>query len=654
MEKITTFLSKLNLKNIKITLKIYGLVLIFFTAFRFILFFTSLDKLGTSYDIGTIFSSFFMGIRFDIVITSYLLFFPCLLLTINLFFNRFHRTLSSILFYVVFLLFTLTFMVCAADIPYFHQFFSRFSVSAFEWADSPLFIFKMVLEEPTYWLYILPFLLFIFLFYIGLKKILKGKLQNTKSPLIFPEILTSLFFLFFIFLGMRGRTAIKSPIRVGTAFFSNNAMLNKLGLNPNFTLMRSYLDQKKLDNQAIHLMNTTLAIQNVQNQFNIKNPSKNNPILRKIVPDTILSKKPNIVLIIMESMSVGKMQRGGNTESLTPFLDSLSHQGFYFTQTYSAGIHTFNGIFSTLYSFPALFRQHSMKHTPIANYSGIAAALKKLDYTTTFFIPHDGQFDNVEGFLMANDFNRVYSRKDYPSEEIKTTLGVPDDFMFRFSIPIINQLNQNTKPFFVTFMTASDHGPWYIPPYFKPKSKDKKKQAIEYADYALNKFLSLAQKQAWFDNTLFVFIADHGAALDATYDISLTYNHVPLLFYGPKFIPQPKNYNKMAGQIDVYPSIMGLLHLPFQNNTLGIDLFHHTRPYIYFGVDDKFGVIDNNWLYIYRKNNRSGLYKYTDKNKENFIEKHPKIGKKMKNYAISNLQTYQYLLKHRLTEIQPN
>lgn len=645
-------MKKINLQHIKLTLKLYGIVLIIFTIFRCILFFTSLDKLGENYTLGEIFYAFFMGLRFDVVIASYLLFFPCFFLTINHFYQRFDTVIKRLFFFFIYITFSLAFLVAAADIPYFHQFFSRFSVSAFDWADSPLFVVKMIFEEPRYWLYLIPFLLILYLFYRLLKKVFKQhKGKETKSNIIL-ELSISIVFLFLMFLGMRGRTAIKSPIRVGTAFFCNNAFLNKLGLNPNFTLLRSYLDQKKLANQRIQLMDGKKAIGEVQNYLGISSSNSQNPLLRNIIPDSIAAQKPNVVLIIMESMSEGKMARGGNTQQLTPFLDSLSHQGYYFTNTYSAGIHTFNGIFSTLYSFPALFRRHSMKHTPIPSYNGLSYSLKKLGYSTTFFIPHDGQFDNVEGFLMANDFDRVYSRKDYPSEEIKTTLGVPDDFMFRFSIPIINQLNKDGKPFLVTFMTASDHGPWYIPPYFHPQSKDQKTQATEYADYSLKKFIALAKKQPWFENTLFVFVADHGAAMDANYDISLFYNHVPLLFYGPKFIPNPKDFDQMAGQIDVYPSIMGLLHLPFENNTLGINLFAKKRPYIYFGVDDKFGVVDQKWLYIYRKNNRSGLYRYTEKDTKNYLPSYPKIGEKMQHYAFANLQAYQQLLLTKKTQIR--
>lgn len=644
----------MNLNNIRVILKVYLLSIIIFTIFRLILFISALDKLGNSYQWTDILLSFLMGLRFDIVISSYLLILPFFLLTANLLYNRFNKVLSKILFFLIFISFSIAFLVCAADIPYFHQFFSRFTISAFEWMNTPLFVLKMIVQEPSYWLYIIPFAFAIYIFYKSLKKIIYNKLGNSKKPKYIIEFIISFFFFLLIILGIRGRTETKSPIRVGTAYFCNNPLLNKLGLNPNFTLIRSYLDSKIDYNQPIHLMDNQVAIDNIRKYLNIIGNDTLNPLLRYEKSDTSLinGKRPNIVLVLMESMSAGKMKRHGDKNNLTPFLDSLSKEGFYFENTYSAGIHTYNGIFSTLFSFPAIFKKHSMKNTPIPEYNGIANTLDNLNYSTIFFMTHDGQFDNVEGFLMANGFDRVISQKDYPSEEIKTALGVPDDYLFRFSIPILNKLNEKDKPFFAAFMTASDHGPRYIPDYFKPHSSNKEHQSVEYADYSLHKFIEIAKKQKWFDNTLFVFIADHGAPIDATYDLSLDYNHVPLLFYAPKMIKENKVFSQMAGQIDVYPSIMGLLGLPFENNTLGINLFKYERPYIYFNVDDKYGVIDKDWLLIVKNNGKSGLYKYQNQDLKNYIEEQPRLSAEMKKYAESNIQSYQYILSSKKTKIK--
>jgi phosphoglycerol transferase MdoB-like AlkP superfamily enzyme len=637
------YLTKNNFWNILTILKIYGLALFVFFIFRLVLFFTQFDKI-TNCSLQDIVESFIMGVRFDIVICGYLLLIPYLLLSLNSF--LFHaQKLHKFVFFLVYSLFTLSFIVSAADIPYFNQFFARFSITAFEWLDSPVFVFKMILGEPRYWLYVIPFIGLNILFYKVLKRIFTFPETQKTKPAVLP-VFISLFFTFLMLVGIRGRLEQKSPIRVGTAFIFDNPFLNQLGLNPNFTFIRSYLDSQNEENRVIHLMDNQEALRNVQGYFNIQNPSSEQPLLRTENKDTIPQFK-NVVLILMESMSASKMTRHGNPNRLTPFLDSLSNQGIYFENCYSAGIHTFNGVFSSIFGLPALFRQHPMKGSNIPQYHGLGTALKLHDYSTIYFTTHDGQFDNIEGFLRGNDFDQVISQKNYPSEEVKTALGVTDEYMFKFSIPYLNTLSRQGKPFLSVFLTSSDHGPYYVPDSFKGHSTNAQQKATEFADYSLRKFIQLAQKQTWFKNTLFVFVADHGAAIDADYDVSLAYNHVPLLFYAPNIISKNEIKSQMACQIDITPSIMGYLGIPFNNNTLGINLFKAERPYSYFNVDDKFGVIDKEWLLIVKKEGDVGLYHYQNKDKKNYAKEFPELVNQMQTYSYSNLQTLQYLLKEQ-------
>jgi phosphoglycerol transferase MdoB-like AlkP superfamily enzyme len=634
-------------RNIFVILKTYFLVIVIFSIYRALLFITEtsrvdFDQVSTL----TIIQSFIMGIRFDIVISGYILFFPAFILLLQDILKLEKYWIRHILFYWIFTLFSIAFIISSADIPYFNQFYDRFSIGAFEWIENFDFVFSMIIQEPKYFLIIIPFIILEIIFFLLLKKIFNNIKQEHVKINLYLNIVISLIFLFIMFIGIRGRIQQKSPIRVGTAYFSDNSFLNKLGLNPVFTLMQSYIDSKDNKNKVVNLMDKKLAIQNVQKYLNIKYPQYKSPIARKIVPDTISEIKPNIVLIIMESMSAAKMKRHGNKKNLTPFLDSLSNNSLYFENIYTSGKHTFNGIFSSLFSFPALFRQHTMKQ--IRKYDGISSTLLKLGYSTTYFTTHDSQFDNVEGFLRANDFQNIISQSNYPMNEIKTTLGVPDDYMFRYSIPVINKLYKKDKPFFVTFMTASDHGPYYIPDYFHPKSKEIKEQIVEYADWSLRKFIHLSSKQEWFDNTIFVFVADHGAPLNAVYDISLNYFHTPLIFYAPKVVESNEVRKEIGSQIDIYPTIMGLIKQPYINNTLGIDLLKERREFAIINDDDKIGIIDSTYFCIMRKNSEElTLYKYKQKDKKNYFEQENKQADKMVEYAKSTLQTYQEMILSR-------
>ena len=628
-------------QNIRLVIKTYALVLSIFTIFRIILFYTEIDRLNfNEVSLLTIIKSFIMGVRFDAVISGYILFLPALVLFIFEIIQNKNRTIWQIIFYWIFIFFTIAFLISAADIPYFNQFYDRFSIGAFEWIDNFNFVFSMIIQEPSYFLFIIPFVILEFILFMGLKRIFVRK-EDTKRINIWLNITLSLFVLLLMFVGIRGRVQKKSPIRVGTAYFSDNSFLNKLGLNPTFTLLRSYLDSKNSRNETIKLIDHEVAVKNVQNYLNINNSYCNSPIARKIEFNTDSTQKYNVIVVIMESMSAAKMKRYGNKNNLTPFLDSLSHQSLYFENYFTAGKHTFIGIFSTLFSFPAIYRQHTMKQ--IRQYNGISNTLLQNGYSTTFFITHDGQFDNVEGFLRANDFQNIISQSNYPFSEIKTTLGVPDDYMFRYSIPIINKLSKSNKPFFVSFMTASDHGPYYIPEYFKPKTNKIKQQIVEYADYSIKKFIELSSKEDWFKNTIFVFTADHGASMNAKYDIPLNYFHSPLIIYAPKIIKKAKSYKKIGSQIDIFPTIMGILKIPYINNTLGIDLLNEERKYAIINDDDKIGILDTSYFCIMKKDINK-LYKYRNKDIHDYSTSNKEKVNEMIEYAKSYLQVDQDMI----------
>lgn len=631
--------------NIGLTLRIYGLAILVFFVFRVILFITGIDNIDSvSASLPDIARVFFMGIRFDVVISGYLLLLPFVVLTLLYLFNVRNHVVYMIVFYPVFFLFSVSFAICAIDIPYFNQFFSRFTISAFQWLDSPLFVFRMVIEEPRYWAYTIPFVVVTIAFFILLKRLF---LHAEKAPavnrgLVF-KALISLLFLGIMLIGVRGRLARKSPIKVGSSYITDNAFLNQLGLNPVFTLMQSYLENMDNRNEAIHLMDEQDAIAMVQDYLHINPINPRFPLYRKVIPDTVSQNKPNVIIIIMESMAASKMKRHGNPDNLTPFLDSLALNSYYFDSIYTAGIHTFNGVFSTLFSYPAIFRQQPMRESRILKYNGISNTLKKLGYSTTYFTTHDGQFDNIQGFLSTNDFDRIITEDDYPSKEAKTTLGVPDDYMFRYSVPVINKLHQQGKPFLVSFMTASNHGPYYIPDYFKPVNSEIKKQIMEYADWSLRQFMQMASKQDWFSNTLFVFVADHGIYKERSYDISLQYHHTPFIIYAPFLLPENRVFNQIGGQIDVFPTIMGILKQPWINNTSGIDLLNEQRPFIFVNSIDNYGVIGRKFFLIVKHDGSSALYIYRYGSMKDYSQKFPEIKKQMDEYARCNLQVFQYI-----------
>jgi phosphoglycerol transferase MdoB-like AlkP superfamily enzyme len=643
-------------KHLQFLLRVLLTGIGFFTIFRIMLLLTNYSHAAELPDkTSLLVQSFLMGFRFDVVISCYIILLPLVVLSVSAIFRANNLLLQKIVTFYILILYAGAFLICAADVPYFHQFFNRINSSIFLWIGDADFAAKMIIQEKGYIFYLLVYITVVLCFVYCLRRIARTHLYQTLhadfnlSKAKYAVLMTIMMVVLvpLCILGMRGRLAEKSPIVVGTAYFSNYSFPNQLGLNPVFTMMRSMLDDRIDDNKPVVLMDANKAIANVHSYLNIPD-SATTPVVRYITADKS-PLKANVVVVIMEGMSANYMQRFGQKERMTPFLDSLSHVSYCFNSIYTSGIHTMNGIYSTLFSFPALMHRHPMNGVVIPEYTGLAATLAAKEYQTAYFTTHDDQFDNVGGFLSANGFQKITSQKHYPSDKVLSTLGVADDYMFEFSIPILNELHAKNKPFLAAFMTASNHGPIIIPSYFHSSLSTERQQIIEYSDWALSKFISMARHQSWFDNTIFVFVADHGGIVgNSIYDITLSYNHSPLIIYSPALL-SPKEFDNIGGQIDIFPTIMGILGESYRNNTLGIDLLREHRPFMYFSADDKIGCIDNNYLYIYRKNGGETLHNFKQNSPENEINSHSAEAKEMKQYALSMLQTAQWMITNKKT-----
>ena len=345
------------------------------------------------------------------------------------------------------------------------------------------------------------------------------------------------------------------------------------------------------------------------------------------------------------------MQSYGQTKTLTPFLDSLYQKSLVFNNIYSAGIHTNHGLYSTLYSFPTIMKRNAMKGSVIPIYSGLPTVLKENGYHNLFFMTHESQYDNMNAFFRTNGFDEIYAEENYPKEKIANHFGVQDDFLYEYALPILNEKSQTGQPFFTVLLSISNHPPYVIPSYFTPKTDKIEDQIVEYADWSIRQFMNEAQKQSWFENTIFVFIGDHGKLVGTPEnEMPTSYNHVPFMIYG-KSIPT-KQYNHFGGQIDVAPTLLGLLGISYTQNNLGIDLLKEKRPCIFYTADNLIAARDSSRLYIHSpETGQEFKYKVREgKLRSGTDESHFQY---LKDYCFSMLQSTEYLIRKNQTTDQP-
>ena len=640
------------MKYFKYYFLLFLLVLSFFSFFRlFNLIYNlkALESIPSSEIFQLVLHSFFIGFRFDTVIAASILALPILLSGFVFFKGRIHKQFIKGVYFYVGILSLISFFICTVDVPFFHFFSKRLNSSVLIWNNAGGMSFGIIFSEPRFYLFLVLYALLVIVFIKQIKTLYSRHLMDCDIKFsrarIFPIYLLVLMF---IALGMRGRVAEKSPIIAGSAYFSEYPFFNKLGLNPVFTFFRSFLDSEHSTSEKLHWISDSVALENMRSLLIDKDSLDNNNFsLERMQYSDAKFKGQNLVLVIMEGMASHRMKRYGNNQNLTPYLDSIASISYSFDNTYSSGIHTFNGIYSTLFGHPALMNKHTMDMIDIPKMDGLPNQLSNLGYQNVFFTTHDELFDNMSGFLTANSFSTIVGQKDYPSSEVKSTLGVPDEFMFRYSIPIINKLASNKKPFFVTYMTGSNHDPHIIPTEtgFVQRNTEKSLAVIEYSDWSIQKFMSYAAQQSWYQNTLFVFVADHGIPLwNDPYDVPFSYHKIPFFIFSPKE-QKGSTINKLALQTDICPTVMGLVWPKFINRTVGINLFSQKHDYIVFSSDDVLACMSDTLLSIYRQNDGAKLlFKYNNLDKMDYSKSLQKESLRMSNIAFSWLQASQYLI----------
>lgn len=640
--------------GLRYVLTIHLSALILLSVFRFLLLLNNINNLENENNpIGLISTALLKGVWFDNVIACYISILPLTVLLILGLSNYQSKTSIRILNAYYIILFALVFSISASDIPYFNYFFKHLNASIFNWKEEGGNALQMILEESSYYIYFLIFTIIIGIFILIVIRtgkltirINEQKLSKKQYAICIP---LSIVIILLCILGIRGRMG-QNPIKTSQAYFCNNSFINQLGLNPTFFLMRSIIENSKKHISASNLMDEREALTYVQKELNIPCDTKaHSPIFRKVEGNRE-NKNVNIVLIFMESMSSNFLSVKNG--SLTPYLNELIRESYYFKNFYSAGTHTNQGVTATLFGLPSLFDKNMMKNVEIPKCQGAPSILKKMGYQTFFFVTHESQYDNMNAFLLENGIQRMYAQEDYPSSKVVNGYGVQDDYLFEYAINKLSEKSKEQTPFFATILTISNHPPYIVPKKFKSVSKDPSEQIVAFADDAIRQFMTEAKKKDWYDNTIFILLGDHGKLVgNPTYDMPLSYNHIPLIIHSKLLADSPRVFDNLGGQIDVFPTVFGLLDYPFSNNTLGIDIIKQKRPYIFFTSDDLMGCINSKYFYIYNPVSRKqSLYDYRNKNTINQNKGHTSLVDSMHIYSSSMLVTTDYLLRNKLTK----
>ena len=285
-------------------------------------------------------------------------------------------------------------------------------------------------------------------------------------------------------------------------------------------------------------------------------------------------RKMNLVLISVESLSGSFMKYFGNKDNITPVLDSLIPHSLFFSNFYASGTRTVKGLEALSLALPPTPGQSIVRRPSNENLFTIGSILKDKGYDVKFIYGGNSFFDNMGYFFGHNNYE-VIDRADMPKvpKQHETTWGVADEYLFTKAISEMDKSYAAGKLFFNQIMTVSNHRPYTFPKGRIDRNPDEQNRegAVKYTDYCIGKFINEAKQKPWFNNTVFVVVADHCAKVAGKTEIPVNNYHIPCLIYSPSFI-QPKIESRLTAQIDLAPTLLGLMNTTYNNKFLGADI----------------------------------------------------------------------------------
>ncbi len=441
-----------------------------------------------------------------------------------------------------------------------------------------------------------------------------------------------------------------------------NAEISKSGIYSFFAAFRNnqmvykefYTSVK--DEDAFNIIRNKLTDTN--NKF-----QSNGLTIHRTISDTTNAAplQKNVVFILVESLSGSFMKEFGNTDNITPFLDSLAQKSVFFENLYATGTRTVRGMEAMTLCIPPTPGQSIVKRPENQNLYTISNVFKSKGYNSNFFYGGDGYFDNMNAYFGGNGF-AIYDRGrgSVLSDKIKTTRnninddevtfenawGICDDDIFAKMIKVADEHYKNNKPFFNFVMTTSNHRPFTYPDNaIDIPSGTGRNGAVKYTDYAIKKMFEKSKNKPWFKNTIFIITADHCASSAGKDEIDVANYHIPAFMVN---FPDELNQKvtKQCSQIDIFPTFFSMMNWSYESNFFGKNVLQpNFEERALVGTYRKLVLMKKEQVMILSDQKRQNFYKW---NKADNSLKPLPMNKTFLDETISWYQTADYLFTHKL------
>ncbi len=355
----------------------------------------------------------------------------------------------------------------------------------------------------------------------------------------------------------------------------HNPYYQELGRNGLFSMGAAWWDQGISYSQFYPMLPREEAFATMRKELLTVNShliSEKNENLWRRVENPGAEKKYNVIQITVESLSASYLGVFGNDQKLTPYLDQLSRESLFFTNLYATGSRTIRGMESLSLSIPPTPGQSILRRKENENLFSLGALFKRRGYDNLFIYGGNGFFDNMNAFFSGNGF-RIHDIESAGPSDItfKNAWGACDGDVFNWVLKEADEAFAKQQPFFHFVMTTSNHRPFTYPEGKINIPQGTYESGVQYTDVAIGEFLEAVKLKPWFKNTIFVIVADHCARSSGKTTIPLQEYHIPLMIWQPALIA-PQQIDKRCSQMDVAPTIAGLLNWSYDTLFFGKDI----------------------------------------------------------------------------------
>ena len=629
----------------------------------FYFFFAQLDTVSNS----EIQQAFGLGIRFDIKLATLVVFPIALLLFIinqRFFTYKIYKKISVIYFTIMYLVITLFFIF---DFGYYDYLSIRLDSASLRFLSNLKISTQVLFESYPVYKGLFALLILGIIIY-KFNAFLYRKFNKETTPISKKKKAFFIVIPFFLLAFGIYNSFSHYPLRWSEAFFAKNQAVNQFALNP----ILYFYDSFAFRSDGFDIEKTKKYYPSIAKQLGLSKDSLN--FERRVLRNDSITTKPNVVIVMLESLGAAPMSYYGNPINSTPKMDSILRNSTNFTNFYVHKAGTAGSVFASITGLPDVDNVETASRNPMVIDQRII--FDQFDgYEKLYFLGGSANWANIRGIFQSNINDlKIFEEGSYQEENRADVWGIDDYELFKESDKELKKLHQKNKPFIAYIQTATNHMPFTVPDKkesYRPLKEDEisdelltksgfksvaQINALRYLDFNVDVFLKRAKAAGYYDNTIFLFFGDHNTAMNPVdflekeeSTLGTIVHHVPFFIHAPKFT-ESKVISRFTKLVDVVPTAASLANINYTNYTLGsnaLDTINKTDfAFLYLAINGEpaISLLQNDFYYtLTTVSNTANLYDFKGKDLTDIKKDHPIVTKQMDSLLRGYYNATKYL-----------